>query len=37
MVNHHHFFDEDTNQLIDCDNDIERINLKNITGKKLIY
>ena len=35
--NHHHFFDEDTNQLIDCDNnDIEKINIKkNITGKKV--
>ena len=34
---HHHFFDEDTNQLIDCDkNDIEKINIrKNITGKKI--
>ena len=37
ITNHHHFFDEDTNQLIDCDhNDIEKINLKkNITGKKI--
>jgi|TARA_B100001059_G_scaffold185968_1_gene187791 Fur family transcriptional regulator, iron response regulator len=36
-TNHHHFFDEDTNQLIDCDhNDIEEINIKkNITGKKI--
>ena len=36
-TNHHHFFDEDTNQLIDCDkNDIEKINIrKNITGKKI--
>jgi len=35
--NHHHFFDEDTNQLIDCDNDnIENIKIKeNITGKKV--
>ena len=35
--NHHHFFDEDTNQLIDCSNDeIEEINIKkNITGKKI--
>ena len=35
--NHHHFFDEDTNQLIDCDNDnIDKINItKNITGKKI--
>ena len=34
---HHHFYDEDTNQLIDCDqNDIEDINIKkNITGKKI--
>ncbi|WP_075501250.1 Fur family transcriptional regulator [Candidatus Pelagibacter communis] len=37
ITNHHHFFDEDTNQLIDCDNDnIENINIKNnITGKKV--
>ena len=37
ITNHHHFFDEDTCQLIDCDhNDIEKINLKkNITGKKI--
>ena len=35
--NHHHFFDEDTNQLIDCGyDDIEKINIKkNITGKKI--
>jgi len=34
---HHHFFDEDTNELIDCDkNDIDTINVKNnITGKKI--
>ena len=34
---HHHFFDEDTNELIDCDeNDIDFINVKkNITGKKI--
>ena len=34
---HHHFYDEDTNQLIDCDqNDIENINIKkNVTGKKI--
>ena len=34
---HHHFFDEDTNQLIDCDEDaIDSINVKNnITGKKI--
>ena len=37
ITNHHHFFDEDTNQLIDCSNeDIETINIKkNITGKKI--
>ena len=37
ITNHHHFFDEDTNKLIDCDpNDIEKINIKkNITGKKI--
>ena len=37
ITNHHHFFDEDTNQLIDCDkDDIEQINIKkNITGKKI--
>ena len=37
VSNHHHFFDEDTNQLIDCnDEDIEKINVKkNITGKKI--
>ena len=36
-TNHHHFFDEDTNELIDCDdNVIEKINIKkNITGKKI--
>ena len=36
-TNHHHFFDEDTNKLIDCDSDdIEKINIKkNITGKKI--
>ena len=34
---HHHFFDEDTNQLIDCNNDdIKKIKIKkNITGKKI--
>ena len=34
---HHHFYDEDTNELIDCDeSDIEKINIrKNITGKKI--
>jgi|TARA_B100001059_G_scaffold227472_1_gene257301 Fur family iron response transcriptional regulator len=37
ITNHHHFFDEDTNQLIDCDdNHIETVNIKkNITGKKI--
>tara|TARA_B100001057_G_scaffold451420_1_gene494400 strand:+ start:53 stop:481 length:429 start_codon:yes stop_codon:yes gene_type:complete len=37
IKDHHHFFDEDTNQLIDCDNDdIEKIKIKkNITGKKI--
>ena len=36
-TNHHHFFDQDTNQLIDCNNnDIEEIKIKkNITGKKI--
>jgi Fur family transcriptional regulator, iron response regulator len=35
--NHHHFYDEDTNELIDCnENDIDHINIKkNITGKKI--
>ena len=34
---HHHFYDEDTNQLIDCnENEIENVNVKNnITGKKI--
>ena len=34
---HHHFYDEDTNELIDCDvNAIDSINVKNnITGKKI--
>jgi Fur family iron response transcriptional regulator len=34
---HHHFYDEDTNELIDCDeNDIDSINVKNnVTGKKI--
>ena len=34
---HHHFFNEDTNELIDCDkNDIDPVNIKkNITGKKI--
>ena len=36
-TNHHHFFDEDSNQLIDCNSDdIEKINIKkNVTGKKI--
>jgi Fur family iron response transcriptional regulator len=34
---HHHFYDEDTHELIDCDeNDLESVNIKkNITGKKI--
>ena len=34
---HHHFYDEETHDLIDCDeNDIDSINLKkNIPGKKI--
>ena len=37
ITDHHHFFDEDTNKLIDCGNDdIEKIKIKrNITGKKI--
>ena len=37
ITNHHHFFDMDTNQLVDCGyDDIEKINIKkNITGKKI--
>jgi Fur family iron response transcriptional regulator len=37
VTNHHHFFDEDTSELIDCSNDdIESVNIKkNITGKKI--
>ena len=37
VSNHHHFFDEDTNQLIDCNEDvIENLNIKkNVTGKKI--
>jgi Fur family transcriptional regulator, iron response regulator len=36
-LEHHHFFDEDTNELIDCsDEEIDSINIKkNITGKKI--
>ena len=34
---HHHFFDEDTSELIDCDEkDISPLNIKkNISGKKI--
>ena len=34
---HHHFYDEDTNELIDCDeSDIDKINIrKTISGKKI--
>ena len=34
---HHHFYDEDTNELIDCNkNDIDYINIKNnSTGKRI--
>ena len=37
VSNHHHFFDEDTNELIDCSDDvIEKVNIKkNLTGKKI--
>ena len=37
ITNHHHFFDEDRNELIDCDDQvIETPNIKkNITGKKI--
>ena len=37
VTEHHHFFDEDTNELIDCgDEEIDSINIKkNITGKKI--
>ncbi len=36
-TDHHHFFDEDNSELIDCDKDnIDPINIKkNITGKKI--
>ena len=37
ITNHHHFFDEDNNELIDCDErivDTPQIK-KNITGKKI--
>ena len=34
---HHHFFDEDTSELIDCDeSNLEQVKIKNnITGKKI--
>ena len=37
ITEHHHFFDEDTNELIDCsEEEIDSINIKkNITGKKI--
>ena len=37
VTEHHHFFDVDTNELIDCSNeDIDSVNIKrNITGKKI--
>ena len=37
ITEHHHFFDEDTNELIDCSrDDIDTVNVKqNITGKKI--
>ena len=37
VTNHHHFFDEDKNELIDCsDDEIDSVNIKkNITGKKI--
>jgi Fur family iron response transcriptional regulator len=37
VTDHHHFFDEDTNELIDCSSDdIDSVNIKqNITGKKI--
>ena len=37
ITKHHHFYDEDTTLLIDCnDNEIGKVNIKNnITGKKI--
>ena len=37
VTEHHHFFDEDTNELIDCSSDdIDSVNIKqNTTGKKI--
>ena len=36
-TDHHHFYDEDTHELIDCDqSNIDSINVKNnVTGKKI--
>ena len=37
ITEHHHFFDEDLNELIDCgENEVDSVNVKkNITGKKI--
>tara|TARA_Y100000748_G_C15314686_1_gene417616 strand:+ start:15 stop:443 length:429 start_codon:yes stop_codon:yes gene_type:complete len=37
ITEHHHFFDEDTNELIDCGSEeIDSVNVKkNITGKRI--
>ena len=37
ITDHHHFFDLETNELIDCgDNEIEKVKIiKNISGKKI--
>ena len=37
ITNHHHFYDEDTKQLIDCsNNEIAKVKINNnITGKKI--
>ena len=37
ITDHHHFFDEETNELIDCgDDEIEKVKIiKNISGKKI--
>jgi len=37
ITEHHHFFDEDTKELIDCGRDeVDSVNIKkNITGKKI--
>ena len=35
ITEHHHFFDEDTNELIDCSNDdIDSVNIKKISQEK---